>query len=64
MDTKHVLSCGTASRKVAMFVPVFVVSTALLWFGKIVSAEWIELTKWSAMTLFAALSVEHFAPKS
>jgi hypothetical protein len=54
-------SLGTESRKVLVFVPVFVVATALLWFGRVDQANWVDLTKWSVMALFAGLTAEHFA---
>ena len=60
---KNVLSAGTESRKVIAFLIVFAVSSVFLWFGKVGPDGWIELTKWGAMTLFAGLTAEHFAPK-
>ena len=57
---KQSLSLGTDSRKIAVFVPVFAASCVYLYFGKIASAEWVELSKWSIMTLFATLTAERF----
>ncbi len=63
MTMKNALSLGTDSRKVAMFAPLFLIACVFLWFGKIVSAEWIELMKWTYTALAAALTAEHFAGK-
>lgn len=57
------LALGTESRKVAMFVPVFIVATVFLWFGRVDQGNWIDLTKWMFLGLAAGLSAEHFAKK-
>lgn len=57
------LAAGTQSRKVAMFVPVFITACVFCWFGKITSAEWVELIKWSFTALAVALSAERFGQK-
>ena len=54
------LALGTESRKVAMFVPVFITATVFLWFGKVDVASWVELTKWAFIVLAAGLTAEHF----
>jgi hypothetical protein len=58
------LALGTESRKVAMFVPVFIVATTFLWFGKVDQANWVELVKWMFVGLAAGLTAERFAPKA
>lgn len=57
------LALGTESRKVAMFIPVFVVATVFLWFGKVDQANWVDLVKWIFMALAAGLTAEHFGSK-
>ena len=59
-----VLSMGTESRKVAVFMVVWVAATTLLWFGKLDTMGWIDLTKWGFAALAAGLSAEHFADKT
>jgi len=57
------LALGTESRKVAMFVPVFVLASVYLWFAKISPADWVELVKWSFTALAVGLTAEHFGQK-
>jgi hypothetical protein len=58
---KNILSAGTGSRKVAMFIPVFLVSVAFVWFGKMTSAEWVTLVQWTFSALAVGLTAERFA---
>lgn len=63
MEAKKVLSLGTESRKVAMFVPIWVAATALLWFGKLTPDHWVSVTTWGYGVLAVGLTAEHFGKK-
>jgi hypothetical protein len=54
-------SLGTESRKIMVFVPVFIVATVLLWFGRVEQDNWVDLTKWLFGFLAAGLTAERFA---
>lgn len=48
-------------RKIVVWVVSVIVSTFLLWFGRIDGAQWKELHVWTTMSLLAANAFTHFA---
>ena len=57
----QVLSFGSGSRKVAMFIVCLTLATVMAWFGKVTGPEWIGFVQWLFGFLAAGLTAEHFS---
>ncbi len=55
------MSLGTESRKVVLYVPVQVFLSTLFYFGRMSEAGFLDFTKWGLVALFAGLTAEHFS---
>ena len=51
------------SKKAALFVIIFITSTTALFYGKLPSIEWIELTKWCFLGFSGGEIGKYFANK-
>lgn len=63
MSFKELSSMGTESRKVAVFMLVWVSLYVPFLVGKVTETGFIEFSKWCLLGLFAGLTAEHFSQK-
>lgn len=55
------ISQKIGGRKIAVWGVSVLVSTVLLWFGKIENSMWTDLHIWTTMSLLAANALTHVA---